>query len=158
MDESPLASGEHCRKESQANLARLRGPHTLRMTVKITGKMKRPRLLIIEEDDQLREMMQLMALRSGYRAETAGSAEEGLPIFMNGTFDLVLVDFGMPGMDGCEFARRIKASSPNIPVCLTTGLEKDDIPGGLSRCSVDALLLKPFTFGEFRRTICKLLT
>ncbi|MBW1683361.1 MAG: response regulator, partial [Deltaproteobacteria bacterium] len=87
-----------------------------------------PRLLIIEEDDQLREMMQLMALRSGYRAETAGSAEEGLPIFMNGTFDLVLVDFGMPGMDGCEFARRIKASSPNTPVCLTTGLEKDDIP------------------------------
>jgi len=57
----------------------------------------------------------------GHRVKTARSAEEGLAEFRQAQFDLVITDYKMPGMDGIELIRQIRALRPSVPVILISG-------------------------------------
>jgi CheY-like chemotaxis protein len=92
--------------------------------------------------------MKLMAWAledAGYRFEGVGTAEDGLRALARGTFDLVLMDISLPGMDGKEATRRIRADPglAGLPVVAVsahavTG-ERESILG----CGVNALVTKP---------------
>ena len=63
----------------------------------------------------------------GYRAVSAGSGTEALKKFQEDTFDLLVTDFRMAGMNGLELARRIHEIDPEFPVILVTGYGAVDI-------------------------------
>ncbi len=101
------------------------------------------RVLLVEDDDDNRELMAEVLESSGYAVLTAASGQEGLKTLSGHTIDVVVTDVGMPGMGGLEMAKAAKAIAPTVPVVIVTGwAERDDIARARGR-EVDAVLIKP---------------
>jgi CheY-like chemotaxis protein/signal transduction histidine kinase len=106
------------------------------------------RVLVIDDDVAIREVLADI-LRSGdHRVVTAASGEEGLALFDPGTIDVVLTDLGLPGVSGWEVAERIKARSPRTPVGLITGWGASLGDEERSARGVDLVIAKPFRFEQ----------
>jgi DNA-binding NtrC family response regulator len=79
------------------------------------------KVLIVEDEQPLRELLQMELSRSGYKVETAARGEEGLATYMEQIFNVVLLDVRMPGADGVEILQQMRAES-NIPeIIMFTG-------------------------------------
>jgi diguanylate cyclase (GGDEF)-like protein len=107
-------------------------------------------ILVVEDDVNLRTMLQLQLERAGYRVQTVEDGEEGLRSIREETPDLILLDVVMPGMDGYEVCRCIKNDivTANIPVImLTSRTDSEDKLRGLGRGAND-YITKPYELGE----------
>lgn len=115
--------------------------------------VKKRSILVIEEEKAVRDVLLAMLSRIGYQVAVASSGEGGLFFFLNGSFDLVLCDLTMPGMDGWTLARHIKDKSPDTPVCLMTGWGEEEIMPKLKQSAADSVMFKPFTFHKLQETV-----
>jgi PAS domain S-box-containing protein len=111
------------------------------------------RILVVEDETVLRDVIAEYLSTDGHTAETAGDGQEALEKFAAAEFDLVLLDRAMPGMSGDQVAARIKSSKPNLPVIMLTGfgammLASEEKPAG-----VDLVLGKPVTMAQLREAI-----
>jgi two-component system, OmpR family, response regulator len=101
------------------------------------------RVLLVEDDDDNRELMAEVLSASGYHVLSASSGQEGLKTLSEHSIDVVVTDVGMPGMGGLEMAKAAKAIAPTVPVVIVTGwAERDDITNARGK-DVDAVLIKP---------------
>ena len=101
------------------------------------------RVLLVEDDEDNRELMAEVLEGAGYRVLTAASGTAGLRTLAEHSVDVVVTDVGMPGMGGLEVARAAKEIAPGVPVVVVTGYtEREDISGARGR-EVDAVLVKP---------------
>jgi CheY-like chemotaxis protein len=101
------------------------------------------RVLLVEDDDDNRELMAEVLASSGYEVVSASSGQDGLKTLSESSVDVVVTDVGMPGMGGLEVARAAKAIAPSVPVIIVTGwAERDDITSARGK-DVDAILIKP---------------
>jgi two-component system, OmpR family, response regulator len=101
------------------------------------------RVLLVEDDDDNRELMTEVFETAGYQVTTAASGREGLRKLSEQPADVVITDVGMPGMGGLEVARGAKQIAPQVPVVVVTGYaEREDIRSARGR-EVDAVLVKP---------------
>ncbi len=88
------------------------------------------RILVVEDDEFLRELYEELLKGEGYEVTVAIDGEEGLMHMGEGGFELVLLDIMLPKMDGLEILRHMKdkpAKQPNGPVVLLTNLGQDSI-------------------------------
>ena len=116
------------------------------------------RILVVDDQDIIRELIQQQLAEDGHRVEIAGSGEEALAKMGDHEFDLIVTDQSMPGMTGDELAVAAKDRRPGTPVILLTGFggatpETQDTPPG-----VDMILGKPATAFELRRAIVQVTT
>lgn len=112
------------------------------------------RILLVEDDPAARESTKLLLNIDRHSVTEAKDGREALDLVARQPFDLVVLDFFMPGMHGGEVALRIKSIAPAVPILMVTAyLEK------LSSFEkpVNAVLAKPFAMGELRSEIAKLL-
>lgn len=101
------------------------------------------RVLLVEDDDDNRELMSEVLETAGYEVVTAASGAEGLRKLSEQPVDVVITDVGMPGMSGLEVACAAKRIAPTVPVVVVTGYaEREDIRASRGR-EVDAVLVKP---------------
>lgn len=101
------------------------------------------RVLLVEDDDDNRELMAEVLASAGFEVLSAASGQDGLRTLSAHPVDVVVTDVGMPGMGGLEMARAVKAVAPTVPVVIVTGwAERDDIAKARGR-EVDAVLIKP---------------
>ncbi|HEX9288434.1 MAG TPA: response regulator [Anaeromyxobacteraceae bacterium] len=101
------------------------------------------RVLLVEDDEDNRELMAEVLESAGYQVVTAGTGAEGLRALAESSVDVVVTDVGMPGMGGLEVARAAKEIAPRVPVIVVTGYaEREDIASARGR-EVDAVLVKP---------------
>jgi CheY-like chemotaxis protein len=101
------------------------------------------RVLLVEDDDDNRELMAEVLAASGYEVLSAASGQDGLKTLAEHSVDVVVTDVGMPGMGGLEMARAAKTIAPQVPVVIVTGwAEREDIAQARGR-EVDAVLIKP---------------
>lgn len=109
--------------------------------------MTKATLLLIDDDETLLELLADHARAFGYRSITASSGQIGLQLAAEEKPDLVVLDVMMPGMDGWEVCRRLRADS-SIPIIMLTakGEEYDKLRG--FRLGVDDYVTKPFSFAE----------
>ncbi|MBI2212676.1 MAG: sigma-54-dependent Fis family transcriptional regulator [Acidobacteria bacterium] len=84
------------------------------------------RVLIIDDEEVLRDVMQAVLRREGFDVALAATAEEGLAIVESDEIDLVILDIMLPGMDGHEALRNIKELSPSLPVIIVTAYSSID--------------------------------
>jgi len=118
---------------------------------KIIGR----RILVVEDDPSVRDSIALLLRIDRHVVTEAANGREALDLVSRQPFDLVVLDFAMPGMLGGEVALKIKLSHPTLPILMVTAhLEKlndSDKP-------VDAVLGKPFALDDLRSAIATLLS
>lgn len=101
------------------------------------------RVLLVEDDDDNRELMAEVLASCGYEVVSASSGQDGLKTLSESSIDVVVTDVGMPGMGGLEVAKAAKAIAPTVPVVIVTGwAEREDIASARGK-HVDAVLIKP---------------
>jgi len=108
--------------------------------------------LVVDDNEFLRIAVSKMLSRLGYEVSSADSGESGLRIFLKNSFDIVLSDYEMPGMDGVAFACCIKKSSPRTRVVIMTGAGTETVFSRKST-AVDEVISKPFSLAEIDQTI-----
>jgi two-component system NtrC family response regulator len=79
------------------------------------------KVLVVEDDKSLRELLQMELSRSGYKVTATASGEEGLTAYREEIFNVVLLDVRMPGMDGIEALKLMRAESTIPEVIMFTG-------------------------------------
>ena len=108
-----------------------------------------PRLLVVEDEDTIRELLCGSLRFAGYEVMSAGSGAEALRASMSARPDLVLLDVMMPDGDGFEVARRMRsAGGPEIPVIFLTA--RDEVQDRLAGFEIgaDDYVTKPFSLDE----------
>ena len=118
------------------------------------GKVLGKRILLAEDQQDVREMTAIMLGMDDHVVTTAVNGREALDLFTPGRFDLVITDYLMPLMKGDELARNIKQLAPDEPVLMITGSTSEL---GSIQTSVDAVLNKPFSFEELRQAVAQIL-
>src|SRR5262249_27630166 len=83
-------------------------------------RMRRGRILVVEDDDTLRRVTQIQLEKKGYSTATAGDAVQALGILENEYQDLVISDLHLPGVSGLELLKRIRAKYPETEVVMIT--------------------------------------
>ena len=78
------------------------------------------KILVVDDDQGMRELLEIMLTEEGYRVSTAGDAGKALARCRKETFDLIITDLKMPKMDGIGFLREVKDLSPETMVILIT--------------------------------------
>ncbi|MDQ0648200.1 two-component system OmpR family response regulator [Microbacterium natoriense] len=106
------------------------------------------RILVVDDEPQLAELVARHLEREGYRAATADDGVAALTLASGGDFDLAVVDVNMPGMTGFEVCRRLKQIDGSIRVLMLSARDAvDDRVHGLDS-GADDYLTKPFEFAE----------
>lgn len=106
------------------------------------------RLLVVEDDDEMRALMERGLAAEGYRVTAVENGVEALIALGEQGFDLAVVDVMMPGMSGFELARRIREREDPVRILLVTARDAvDDRVFGLD-AGADDYLTKPFAFAE----------
>jgi two-component system, OmpR family, response regulator MprA len=105
------------------------------------------RILIIEDEDRIRQFLQRGLSFEGYRVDAAADGNAGLELARENPPDLVLLDIMLPGIDGIEVCRRLRQVS-EVPILMLTAKEAiEDRVAGLD-AGADDYLVKPFAFDE----------
>lgn len=105
------------------------------------------RILIIEDEERIRQFLQRGLSFEGYRVDMAADGQSGLELAHDNPPDLVLLDLMLPGMDGLEVCRRLRETS-DVPILMLTAKETiEDRVTGLD-AGADDYLVKPFAFDE----------
>jgi DNA-binding response OmpR family regulator len=111
------------------------------------------RLLIVEDDAMLADGLARSLRQSGYAVDWVDSAERAQLAVEHETFDLVVLDVGLPGIDGFELLRRLRQAEQYVPVIVVTARDAvSDRVRGLD-LGADDYLVKPFAFEELEARV-----
>ena len=102
------------------------------------------RVLIVDDDDEIRELLEFDIASSGYFVDCAKDGLEGLNKALNNTYDIILLDVMMPKMDGWEVCKEIRRYS-KVPIIMLTAksAESDELLG--FELGIDEYISKPFS-------------
>jgi len=113
------------------------------------------RILIVDDDEALRESLQLILSAEGYSVLCADCGESALAIIENSPVDVVLCDLRMPGIDGFELMPQIARLLPGVPIILMSAHGTQDLAVEAIQRGAYDYLAKPFQPAEIRLTLLK---
>jgi len=106
------------------------------------------RILIVDDDDEISDLLEFDVSQSGYFVDTARDGMEGLNKALNNAYDLILLDVMMPKMNGFDVCKNIRQAKLAIPILMLTAKGTiDDKTEGFD-CGADDYLVKPFDIQE----------
>jgi len=111
------------------------------------------RILIVDDEQSVREVLSEYFTEQGYSVENAGGGEEALALVQRSTPDLVLLDVRMPGIDGVETLRRIREIAPDVSVIMVTANEDVGLARETLKLGALDYVAKPFDFVYLERAI-----
>ncbi|MEI8108355.1 MAG: response regulator, partial [Verrucomicrobiota bacterium] len=122
-------------------------------TTTTAPNMPQLRILIIDDDDLVREVLGVYLAIDHHQITAASSGQDGLTKFFAGEFDVVMTDRAMDGLSGDDVATAIKKSHPHQPIILLTGFGElmkinDNLPPYF-----DMIVSKPFNLNKLREAI-----
>lgn len=106
-------------------------------------------VLVVDDDDQVREISARILSGAGYVPVCAASGEEALALLSHQTFGLVLLDILMQGMSGVEVLREIQSGYPNLAVIMVTSEDNPPLARSILELGALGYLVKPFSENEF---------
>lgn len=114
----------------------------------MTAKTSAARILVVDDEDVLREMLGDALRLSGFEVLEAADGSKALTILQSGKVDLIISDVNMPGMDGYEMLSHLRAQGDETPaIMLTARRERADVTKGL-KLGADDYVTKPFGLEE----------
>lgn len=115
--------------------------------------MGKPNILVVDDEPAVGALLAETAAAAGYSAVVVTDGSAALDRIRGGEFALVLTDIKMPGLDGMELLRRIKAFAPEVEVIVVTGLPDVGLARDMIRLGASDFLTKPFRLEEARASI-----
>jgi two-component system response regulator PhoP len=106
------------------------------------------RILVIDDEPALRELLKARLIDSGFNVDTAADGEEGLFLALENPLDVAIVDLGLPKLPGLELIRRVRAAAKSYPILVLTARDswQDKVEG--LQAGADDYVAKPFQFEE----------
>jgi signal transduction histidine kinase len=111
---------------------------------------KRPFILVVDDDESIRDSCTQILTKDGYQAETAKDGSSGLKQIKEKKPDLVLIDLKMPGINGIEVLEKTREIDPNIIAVVITGYATIESAVEAMKIGAYDFLPKPFTPDELR--------
>ena len=115
------------------------------------------RILIVDDAGPVVVLCVNVLQALGYAVKGANRGETAVELLRKERFDLMVLDYKMPGMTGFDVYQQAKALYPDIAVVLVTGHGSPEVVNEANRMGFDSILLKPFTSEELRGTVEKVL-
>ncbi len=113
------------------------------------------RILVVEDEEKLRRVIQLQLASAGYEVDQAGTAEDALRF--TDRADVVLTDLKLPGMDGQELLKLIHRQNAELPVVVMTAFGTVETAVGAMKSGAVDFLLKPFSLDHLMKVVEKAL-
>jgi PAS domain S-box-containing protein len=121
----------------------------------VIKKGKEARILVIDDEESVRSVLSRILTQVKHQVNVAKDGEEGIRLFHEGEFDIVLTDLGMPGMSGWDVCKAIKKISPQTPVGMITGWGMEIGEEKMKEAELDFLISKPFDFKQIVSMVAK---
>ena len=103
------------------------------------------KILVVDDEPAIRDVLAAYLQEHGHEVATAANGSDGLKMFAQGEWDLILTDGLMPEMSGAEFAAEIKKQNPAVPIFLVSGSSDMVQAAGKALSPIDQIIRKPFT-------------
>jgi signal transduction histidine kinase/CheY-like chemotaxis protein len=114
----------------------------------VPKESRRARILVIDDEDSVRDILSRMLKTKGHKVVVAPNGEDGIERFRAETFDLVFTDLGMPKLSGWDVGKTIKGINPKTPIAMITGWGVELDREKLSESGIDLIISKPFNFDQ----------
>jgi len=111
------------------------------------------KILVVDDDQGMREFLEIMMTREGYRVVTAGDAGKALARCRKETFDLIITDLKMPKMDGVGFLKEVKQLSPETMVILITAYASGETAVNAMKEGAYDYIEKDFAIEDLKRIV-----
>jgi YesN/AraC family two-component response regulator len=117
--------------------------------------MELDRILIVDDEEAIRDVLYQGLTKFGYQVELAKSGEEALRLFAPGRFDIVITDLKMPQIDGLDLIRIARTKDPKTAFFVITGYPTEQSAAETLYQGVHDYILKPFNLGDIRLRISR---
>jgi DNA-binding NtrC family response regulator len=114
---------------------------------------RRERLVLIDDDPGLSEVIELLLEREGYAVQRAGTVKRGIELAATGEFELVITDLRLPDGTGLDAIAAIRASRPELPIIMITSYSSMESAIAALRAGAIDYIIKPFDNDEFLHSI-----
>jgi CheY-like chemotaxis protein len=119
---------------------------------------RKRRLVVVEDRQEIRDVLADLLIDDGFEVSTAADGVRGLELILSQPPDAALLDIGLPGIDGYELARRLRAqpSTANLPLLAMTGYGRAEDQKRAVDAGFDTHLVKPVNVEEVLATLARL--
>jgi DNA-binding response OmpR family regulator len=112
-----------------------------------------PRILIVEDDAPVAAMLERGLALAGYQVLIADDGVSGAGSWATSGFAAIILDVMLPGLDGVELCRRMRAGGDSTPVVMLTARDDDELRRAGLAAGASAYVTKPFVYGELMALI-----
>lgn len=121
------------------------------MFVRKEEYMPKPRILIVDDEENVRKALMRWFEAGGYSVAVAKDGAEAVELCQAGDFDVITMDLEMPRMNGREAIAAIRSTRPNVPILILTGFLGD--PDGMHNYGASKVLYKPISLRELESEV-----
>ena len=112
-------------------------------------------ILVVDDDAGMLETMTDILSEMNFSVAVADDGYKAIELARDGTFDAILLDFKMPGIDGIETLKRIKAFKPNAKVIMLTAYASEITMLDALKEGASEILYKPLDFGALEKLLVR---
>jgi DNA-binding NtrC family response regulator len=121
------------------------------------SKLRKMNILLIDDDEWIRHSMGIFFEFEGCHLDAFETAEEGLEELKRKDYEVIIVDYRLPGMDGLTFLKLIKESSLHAMKILITAYGSEDTVSEAHKLGANDVIKKPFTIDSIEESLWRLL-
>ncbi|MBW1779421.1 MAG: response regulator [Deltaproteobacteria bacterium] len=121
------------------------------------NRLKSMEILLIDDDQWIRDSLRLFFESEGCRLTALETAEEGMEALKRHHYDILITDYRLPGMDGLEFLSHIQDTQPHILTILITAYKNEDVVSEAMRSGIQDFIEKPFTTKTIEESLARLI-
>ncbi|MDA3917665.1 MAG: response regulator [Deltaproteobacteria bacterium] len=123
----------------------------------IFKKLKKMELMLVDDDEWIRDSMRLFFENEGCNLVTVETAEEALKIIKKQHFDIIIADFRLPGINGIKLFEHVRNSNRGLIKILITAYMDKKVLSDSKKAGIDGLIEKPFTSETIEKVLSKFL-
>jgi len=121
------------------------------------SKLKNKKILLVDDDEWIRDSLTLYFDTEGCQMIAVETAEEGMELLKQQDYDIILLDYKLPGIDGLTFSREIQEICPDAIKILITAYKNKKVVSEAVNVGIQDLIDKPFTIKTIEDSMLRLI-